>query len=138
MAYFLFICYQLNENSSKASKELVWPIIFTDFSIISNTLITLVFADSPSLNASYPRDHTVVEGTNLTLRCKLTAANPPSNITWYNASSNSTALATGENFTFQNILRSDAGQYYCVAENGGGQATISRISTVDVLCKYRT
>ena len=34
-----------------------------------------------------------------------------------------------------NIRRSDVGKYLCVAENGIGQAAISKLSTVDVQCK---
>ena len=44
-------------------------------------------------------------------------------------------LSFGENVTFARIQRSDAGKYHCVAENGIGEAAMSRISTVDVQCK---
>ncbi|KAJ7383358.1 carbohydrate binding [Desmophyllum pertusum] len=66
----------------------------------------------PSLYVAYPRNHTTVEGVNLILQCRVTAANPEPNVTC--------------------ISRSDAGQYYCVVENGIGPAVTSGISTVDV------
>ncbi|KAL9951750.1 hypothetical protein ACROYT_G044474 [Oculina patagonica] len=101
-------------------------------SVISPTAYVNVLYP-PSLDAMYPRDHTVVEGHNLTLKCKVTAANPNPNITWYNISANgNTTLSFGENLTFASIKRSNAGKYYCVAENGIGESAMSRISTVDV------
>ncbi len=98
-------------------------------------LIFNLFADPPSLNDVYPRNHTVVEGVNVTLQCKVTAANPKPNITWYSVTANNTVLWYGVNLTFTRISRSDAGQYYCVVVNGIGQAVTSRISTIDVQCK---
>ena len=96
----------------------------------------LSYSDPPSLDPSYPRDHTVMEDANVTLHCKVTAANPRPNITWYNVFANrSTVLSFGVNLTFVTIQRSDAGKYHCVATNGIGQAAISRVSTVDVQCK---
>ncbi|KAJ7383360.1 hypothetical protein OS493_028438 [Desmophyllum pertusum] len=94
-----------------------------------------LFSDPPSLYAAYPRNHTTVEGVNLTLQCKVTAANPVPNVTWYSTTANNTALSYGVNLTFSSISRSDAGQYYCIVENGIGQAAASGISTVDVQCK---
>jgi len=58
----------------------------------------------------YPQNHTIVEGGNLTLQCRVTAANPEPNITWYSVTANSTALSYGANLTFVNISRSDAGK----------------------------
>ena len=78
----------------------------------------------------------MVEGGNLTLQCKVTAANPKSNITWYSVTVNNTVLSYGVNLTFSRISRSDAGQWdYCVVGNGIDQAVTSRISTIDVQCK---
>ena len=92
-------------------------------------------ADPPSLDSSFPCNHTVTEGNNLTLQCKVTAANPTPNITWYNVSTNKTLISYKDNLTFGLITRSHAGRYQCVVENGIGQAAVSRISTVDVQCK---
>ena len=92
-------------------------------------------ADPPSLDSSLPYNHTVTEGNNLTLQCKVTAANPTPNITWYNVSTNKTLISYKDNLTFGLITRSNAGRYQCVVENGIGQAAVSRISTVDVQCK---
>ena len=92
-------------------------------------------ADPPSLDSSFPYNHTVTEGNNLTLQCKVTAANPTPNITWYNVSTNKTLISYKDNLTFGLITRSHAGRYQCVVENGIGQAAVSRISTVDVQCK---
>ena len=92
-------------------------------------------ADPPSLDSSFPYNHTVTEGNNLTLQCKVTAANPTPNITWYSVSATKTLISYKDNLTFGLITRSHAGRYQCVVENGIGQAAVSRISTVDVQCK---
>ena len=96
-----------------------------------------LFSDPPSFDEVYPRNHTAIEGVNVTLHCKVTAANPEPNITWYRVTPNITALSNGENLTFSSNSRSDAGQYYCMAENGIDRAVSSRISFIDVQCKYR-
>lgn len=92
-------------------------------------------ADPPSLDSSFPYNHTVTEGNNLILQCKVAAANPTPNITWYNVSATKTLISYKDNLTFGLITRSHAGRYQCVVENGIGQAAVSRISTVDVQCK---
>ena len=97
--------------------------------------VLFCFADPPSLDSSFPYNHTVTEGNNLTLQCKVTAANPTPNITWYNVSTNKTLISYKDNLTFGLITRSHAGRYQCAVENGIGQAAVSRISTVDVQCK---
>jgi len=94
-----------------------------------------LFSDPPSLDAMYPQNHTIAEGENLALQCRVTAANPQPNITWYSVTANSTALSYGANLTFVNISRFAAGMYYCVAGNGIGKDVTSRVSTIDVLCK---
>ena len=78
----------------------------------------------------------VVEGSNITLQCKVTGANPKPNITWYGVSTNSTPISYEDNLTFTRIPRSHAGKYYCVVDNGIGDVAESRICTVDVQCKY--
>ena len=97
--------------------------------------VLLCFADPPSLDFSFPYDHTVTEGNNLTLQCKVTAANPTPNIKWYNVSATKMLISYKDNLTFELITRSHAGRYQCVVENGIGQPAVSRISTVDVQCK---
>ena len=97
--------------------------------------VLLCFADPPSLDSSFPYNHTVTEGNNLTLQCKVTAANPTPNITWYSVSATKTLISYKDNLTFGLITRSHAGRYQCVVENGIGQAAVSKISTVDVQCK---
>ena len=92
--------------------------------------------DSPSLDPICSRNHTIVEGSNLTLQCTVAAANPEPNITWYSVTANSIALAQGVNLTFINISRTDAGKYYCVARNRVGKPATSGVSEVNVLCKY--
>ena len=85
---------------------------------------------------SYPRNHTVIEGSNLILQCAVTAANPLPNITWYHALARNTEISNSGRLNFINISRDQSGQYYCVATNGIGLAVISRMSTIDVQCKY--
>ena len=91
--------------------------------------------DPPLLDSSYPRNRTIAEGSNLTLHCKVTAANPAPNITWYSFTSNNTALSHGVNLTFINTSRNHAGKYYCVVDNGIYGALTSSASTVDVQCE---
>ena len=98
-------------------------------------MIFTYFSDPPSLVEAYPQNQTAVEGSNVTLQCKVTTANPKPNITWYSVTSNNTVLWYGVNLTFSRISRSDVGQHYCVVENGIGEAVTSRIVTVDVQCK---
>ena len=100
-----------------------------------NSPIVCLLSDSPSLQTTYPRDNTVVEGNKLTLLCKVTASNPRPNITWYSVSANDTVLSYEANFTFSNISRHDAGKYFCAADNGIGKAVTSRISSIEVHCK---
>ena len=85
---------------------------------------------------SYPRNHTVIEGSNLILQCVVTAANPLPNITWHNALTRNTEISNRGRLNFVNISRDQSGRYYCVATNGIGLAVISRMSTIDVQCKY--
>ena len=91
--------------------------------------------DSPLLDSSYPRNHTIAEGNNLTLHCKVTAANPAPNITWYSFTSNNIALSHGVNLTFINTSRNHAGKYYCVVDNGIYRVLTSSTSTVVVQCE---
>ena len=99
------------------------------------TLLISSLSDPPLLDATYPRDHTIIEGSTITLRCKVTAANPQPNITWYSLTLNNTALSYGVNFTFVNILRNHTGKYYCLVDNGIDKAVTSRVSTVNVQCE---
>lgn len=89
----------------------------------------------PSLDAKHLSKVTIVEGGNLILQCRVRAANPEPNITWYSVTANNTALSYGANLTFVNISRGDAGKYYCVAGNGIVKAVTSGISVIDVHCE---
>ena len=85
----------------------------------------------PSLDAKHLSKVTIVEGGNLILQCRVRAANPEPNITWYSVTANNTALSYGANLTFVNISRSDAGEYL----NGVSGAVTSGISTMNVHCE---
>ena len=87
------------------------------------------------MDAIYPRDHTIVEGSNVTLQCRVTAANPEPNVTWYSVTANNTALSHGDSLKFINISRSTVGKFYCVVGNGMCKTVTSRASRVDVQCK---
>ncbi|CAH3192554.1 unnamed protein product, partial [Porites evermanni] len=102
---------------------------------VTSRVSTVNVQYSPSLQTTYPRDNTVVEGNKLTLLCKVKASNPRPNITWHSVSANNTVLSYGANFTFSKISRHDAGKYCCAADNGIGKAVISRISSIEVHCK---
>ena len=94
-----------------------------------------LLADPPLLDVNYPGNHTVVEKENVTFQCKVTAANPAPNITWYNIKANRTELSYGEKLTLTNVSRARAGKYHCEATNGIGSPVVSRISNFNVLCK---
>ena len=126
--------------------SLPYPIIANYFTLDFNySIIKKIFAndnnaiiisiDSPSLNFSYPRSHTVVEGSNLQLHCVVTAGKPRPNITWYNARANNSELSNNTRLSLFNISRDQAGEYYCVGTNGIGPSAISRMGVVDVQCK---
>ena len=110
-----------------------YSIIWKIFTIDTNGIIISV--DSPSLNFSYPRSYTVVEGSNLHLHCVVTAGKPRPNITWYNARANNSEVSNSTSLSLFNISRDQAGEYYCVGTNGIGPAAISRMGVVDVQCK---
>lgn len=106
--------------------------IFTTDNTCNGIIISI---DSPSLNFSYPRSHTVVEGSNLHLHCVVTEGKPRPNITWYNARANNSELSNSTSLSLFNISRDQAGEYYCVGTNGIGPVAISRMGVVDVQCK---
>ena len=110
-----------------------YTIILKRFTINTNGIIISI--DPPSLNFSYPRSHTVVEGSNLHLHCVVTAGKPRPNITWYNARANNSELSNNTSLSLFNISRDQAGEYYCAGTNGIGPAAISRMGVVDVQCK---
>lgn len=98
--------------------------------------LNFCFSDPPSLVDVINQTHAVVEGVNVTLQCKVIAANPEPNITWYSVTTNSTALTHAVNLRFSNISRSSAGKYYCVVDNGIGPKMTSGTTTLDVQCEY--
>lgn len=78
-----------------------------------------------------------MEGQTAILKCRKTAANPDTILTWkwFNTASPSNILHHGPNFTIFNIQRNKSGSYNCTAENSVGTSEAIKID-VDVLCKY--
>ena len=74
----------------------------------------------------YPRNITVAEGDNVTLRCEATG-DGELNYQWIkrlgSLSSNAGSSNGGKILIIGNIAVSDSGQYYCVVDNGGNNVS---------------
>ena len=88
----------------------------------------------PHLDDNYPQNKTLVEGDELSLHCKVNAADPAPNITWKKLDEDGRSFDVGETLTFT-TNRTDDGKYRCFAENGIGDIVKSRVATVVVHCK---
>lgn len=77
------------------------------------------------------------EGETATLICKLTVANPNTNITWrwFKTGRPNSVLHTGPNYTISNIQRAKSGPYSCTASNFVGTSE-EAIVNIDVQCKF--
>ena len=66
----------------------------------------------------------------------MTAGVPsPFNVTWKKTNDSSKTFPSGQTLTFTNVTRTDAGNYFCEADNGVGEAAKSREAVVTVHCK---
>ena len=80
----------------------------------------------------HPNDEgiiTVVEGSNVTLKCKATG-NGTLNYQWRRVSGSLPNSAKGRNsksMTIRNIAVSDSGQYYCEVDNGGDSVSSMKV-----------
>ena len=88
----------------------------------------------PHLDDNYPQNKTLVEGDELSLHCKVNAADPAPNITWKKFDEDGRRFNVGETLIFT-ANRTDEGKYRCFAENGIGDNVMSRVATVVVRCK---
>ncbi|KAF3688031.1 B-cell receptor CD22 B-lymphocyte cell adhesion molecule [Channa argus] len=75
----------------------------------------------PSVSVSPSAE--IVEGNSVNLTCS-SDANPAANYTWFKKDGNpDLQLISKQQLVFSSILFSDAGQYYCTAENKLGRRT---------------
>ena len=88
-----------------------------------------IHPDPPSLKTR-PSKESVLEDTNVTLRCSATG-NPIPKITWFK---DGKAIGSGETLSL-NVQRNVAGKYWCSAENGVGEA-VNASADIDVNCEY--
>ena len=89
----------------------------------------LFHPDPPSLHTR-PSKQTVLEDTNVTMRCSATG-HPVPTITWYKEGK---AIASGETLSL-NGHRNVAGKYWCSADNGVGEGVNASVD-IDVQCEY--
>ncbi|XP_067355806.1 B-cell receptor CD22-like [Channa argus] len=80
----------------------------------------------PSVSVSPSAE--IVEGSSVTLTCS-SDANPAANYTWYKENGNpDLQLISKQQLVFSSIRSSDAGHYYCTAENKLGRRTSENLS----------
>ena len=77
---------------------------------------------------------TVVEGQNTVLQCNITAANPPTNVTWIYSTSE-VVPSTNGSVIWPSVHRSRHGLYTCRASNGIGSPGVKTMF-LTVHCKF--
>ena len=98
-----------------------------------------IVTDEPETTA-HPGSVAETEGNNVTFSCNA-AANPAPTISWIrdgspvNTTINSRISFSADNkqLTITNVIRTDSGEYQCVANNILGNAT-SNDATLDIQC----
>ena len=84
----------------------------------------------PPSFTSRPSNQTVIEGTNVSFLCTATG-NPAPTVTWMKDGS---SVAAGHTLSIE-TSRNDSGKYWCLAENGLGEA-INTTVYLNVQCKF--
>lgn len=89
------------------------------------------------MTSSTQNPYSIIEGQTAALKCRLTAANPNSSITWawYKTDNPGTVLHDGPTYTVPNIKRKMSGSFSCTASNSVGTSEAVNIN-IDVQCKY--
>ena len=91
-------------------------------------------SELPAIDVRFPRNKTVLEGEQFTLRCLLLGNKNNFNVTWMKKSGNERSFpVAGQNLTV-NATRLDTGAYICEVTNGV-EAIVSPIAYVTVCCK---
>nr|XP_022287393.1 hemicentin-1-like isoform X3 [Crassostrea virginica] len=101
-----------------------------------NATIEVDVLYKPDVRVSTSGPYRLTEGTNATLVCTVTDANPNTNITWRWVKTNSlkTILHSGQNYSILNIQKNETGLYNCTASNIVGRSEATTVY-VDVLYK---
>ena len=102
--------------------------------VLSDLTTNFSHSVPPSLDGTNPINHTITEGTIMTLLCNVTTANPAPTITWTSTADNGRVYPNGATLTL-NVTRRDSGQYGCVADNGVKMAAVSHFAHINVECK---
>lgn len=98
--------------------------------------MSLLFViDKPDVSSTTSSPYRVIEGRIATLECRVTDANPNTNLTWnwFHTDSPSKVFHSGPNFTIPSIPRNRSGSYNCTATNSVGTSLAASIE-VDVQC----
>lgn len=88
------------------------------------------------MTSSTLNPYKVTEGQAAILECRVTAANPSSNITWqwYKTDRPGTMIHNGPTLRIPNIQRNRSGSYSCTASNSVGTSEVVDIN-IDVQCE---
>ena len=91
-------------------------------------------SELPAIDVRFPRNKTVLEGEQFTLKCLPLGNKNNFNVTWMKKSGNERSFpVAGQNLTV-NATRLDTGAYICEVTNGV-EAIVSPIAYVTVWCK---
>lgn len=92
--------------------------------------------DKPDVISATSSPYRVSEGESAILECRVTAANPNTNIIWrwIKTDSPSNVLYNGSVYNVHDIQRERSGLYSCTAANSVGTSQAASIE-VDVQCK---
>ena len=103
--------------------------IFLWCKILSDVLL-IVDLDQPTFDTKLPNTVSVIEGRSLSVMCSA-AGNPNAEYRWINSSG--ATVSVTHTLLFQNISRSDAKTYTCIANNGLEK---NSSLSVDVQCEF--
>ncbi|KAL3196677.1 hypothetical protein MRX96_045142, partial [Rhipicephalus microplus] len=90
-----------------------------------------LIVEAPPMWTSEPRDVSAVSGSNVTVQCTASGS-PPPKITWTRTKDGGSATVPTENgrLLIHNVRVSEAGTYFCRADNGVGSAIEKSIRVI--------
>ena len=118
------MCLKRTINFARKQRRFFWEDARFDLRI------SFCFHSDPPSLKTRPSKETVLEDTNVTMRCSATG-NPIPKITWFKDRKD---IGSGETLSL-NVQRNVAGKYWCSADNGVGEA-VNASADIDVQCKY--
>ena len=102
-----------------------------------NPILLHIFQLAAASFINVSSDTSLIEGSVLQLFCNA-SGRPAPNITWVritSSGSESNVLHRGTTWEFENVSRTEAGTYRCIAYNGVGNS-VSHTLRVNVECEY--